>query len=151
MLIGTADYIAPEQALDPCLVDIRADIYSLGCTLYFLLTGQPPFPGTSLMHKLLQHQDAERPPVQAVRPDVPADLAVVVQRMMAKRPEERYAIPLLAAGALRHFAPGGSDLIRLAASASKGASRPATATSLAPVKPPTALNLGFSSPGANDC
>src|SRR5262249_42891853 len=57
MLIGTADYIAPEQALDPCLVDIRADVYSLGCTLYFLLTSQPPFPGTSLMQKLMQHQD----------------------------------------------------------------------------------------------
>src|SRR6185437_2900569 len=101
MLIGTADYIAPEQAIDPCLVDIRADIYSLGCTLYF-----------SLMQKLLQHQEAERPQVRDARPDVPEDLAVVVQRMMAKRAEERYPIPLLAAAALRHFASG-SGLIRL--------------------------------------
>ena len=106
LLIGTADYIAPEQARDPCLVDIRADIYSLGCTLYFLLTGQPPFPGVSLMQKLLQHQDAERPQVRAARPDVPEELAVVVQRMMARRHEERYAIPLLVVGALRHFVAG---------------------------------------------
>src|SRR5438132_391219 len=56
MLIGTADYIAPEQARDPHLVDIRADIYSLGCTFYYLLTGQPPFTGNSLMQKLMQHQ-----------------------------------------------------------------------------------------------
>ena len=103
MLIGTADYIAPEQARDPCLVDIRADIYSLGCTLYFLLTGQPPFRGASLMQKLMQHQEAERPQVRVVRPDVPEELAAIVQRMMACRPEERYAIPLLVVGALRHF------------------------------------------------
>lgn len=103
-LIGTADYIAPEQARDPRLVDIRADIYSLGCTLYFLLAGQPPFRGGSLMQKLLQHQEAERPHLREVRPDVPEELAAVVQRMMARQPEERYAIPLLAAGALRPFA-----------------------------------------------
>jgi eukaryotic-like serine/threonine-protein kinase len=104
LLIGTADYIAPEQARDPCLVDIRADIYSLGCTLFFLLAGRPPFPGSSLMQKLLQHQEAERPQLREVRPDVPEELSGVVQRMMARCPEDRYAIPLLAAGALRHFA-----------------------------------------------
>jgi serine/threonine-protein kinase len=85
-------------------VDIRADIYSLGCTLYFLLTGRPPFAGGSLMQKILQHQTANRPQVRETRPDVPEELATVVQRMMARNPEERYAIPLLAAGALRHFA-----------------------------------------------
>jgi serine/threonine-protein kinase len=105
-LLGTADYLAPEQARDPGLVDIRADVYSLGCALFFLLTGQPPFPGPSLMQKLLQHQEAERPRVQDVRADVPADLAAVVERMMARRPEERYPIPLLAAAALRRFCPG---------------------------------------------
>jgi serine/threonine-protein kinase len=104
VLIGTADYIAPEQARDPCLVDIRADIYSLGCTLYFLLMGRAPFAGGSLMHKLLQHQDAERPQVRGSRPDVPEELATVVQRMMARHPDERYTIPLLVAGALRPFA-----------------------------------------------
>jgi eukaryotic-like serine/threonine-protein kinase len=147
MLIGTADYIAPEQAVDPCLVDIRADIYSLGCTLYFLLAGQPPFPGVSLMQKLLQHQDAERPQVREARPDVPEDLAIVVQRMMAKRAEDRYPIPLLAAAALRHFA-GGSGLIRLPSGASS-ASRPGSSPNLAPAKPATSLNLRMSPPGAN--
>lgn len=117
-LIGTADYSAPEQSLDPSLVDIRADVYSLGCTLYFLLAGQPPFPGGSLMQKILQHQSAERPNLREVRPDVPEEVAAVVRRMMACDPEERYAIPLLAAGALRPFAaaaarPGSSpNLVR---------------------------------------
>jgi serine/threonine protein kinase len=108
VLIGTADYVAPEQARDPCLVDIRADIYSLGCTLYFLLTGQPPFHGGSLMQKLLQHQDAERPRVREVRPDVPEELAAILSRMMARRPEERYAIPLLVAAVLRPFSAAAS-------------------------------------------
>ncbi len=142
MLIGTADYIAPEQALDPCLVDIRADVYSLGCTLYFLLTGQPPFPGTSLMQKLMQHQDAERPQVRDLRPDVPESLAAVVQRMMAKRPEDRYQIPLLVASRLRQFAsPGGSGLIRLPANLKNPAPRPDTSPSLRPSKPATVINL----------
>jgi serine/threonine protein kinase len=105
VLVGTADYVAPEQVRDPRLVDIRADIYSLGCALYFLLTGQPPFRGGSLMQKLLQHQEAERPNLREVRSDVPEELAVLVQRMMARRPEDRFAIPLLAAAALRPFTP----------------------------------------------
>jgi serine/threonine-protein kinase len=141
MLIGTADYIAPEQAVDPCLVDIRADIYSLGCTLFFLLTGQPPFPGASLMQKLMAHQDADRPRVQDLRPNVPDNLAAVVQRMMAKRPEDRYAIPLLAAAPLRSFIKGGSGLVPLLSSEAVP-SRPPTATSLNPTKPATSLNLG---------
>jgi serine/threonine-protein kinase len=147
MLIGTADYIAPEQAVDPCLVDIRADIYSLGCTLYFLLTGQPPFPGTSLMQKLLQHREAERPRVQDVRPDVPDSLAAIVQRMMARRPEDRYAIPLLVVTPLRQFVKSGSGLIHLPPGESVP-SGPPTATSLAPTKPATSINLRPSSPGS---
>jgi eukaryotic-like serine/threonine-protein kinase len=103
MLIGTADFIAPEQARDPRLVDIRADIYSLGCTFYYLLTGQPPFPGSSLMQKILQHQQAEPPCVRAARPDVPEELAVIVQKMLAKQPEARYQIPLAVSVPLRRF------------------------------------------------
>lgn len=132
MLIGTADYIAPEQARDPCLVDIRADIYSLGCTLYFLLTGQPPFRGASLMQKLMQHQDAERPQVRDIRPDVPEELAAVVQRMMARHAEDRYAIPLLIVGALRHFT--GAAVPR-AVSATVGASKPSTVIRLPNIRP----------------
>ena len=141
MLIGTVDYIAPEQARDPCLVDIRADIYSLGCTLYFLLTGQPPFRGNSLMQKLLQHQDAERPQVRDLRPDVPEELATVVQRMMAKRPEDRDQIPLLVVAPLRRYV-NGSGLVRLI-SAANGAARPG---SLPPAKPLTSINLSMRLP-----
>ena len=99
-MIGTADYLAPEQARNPRTVDIRADIYSLGCTLYFLLTGQPPFPGSSLPLKLYQHAEMEPPPVQALRPDVDSTLAAMVARMLAKRPEDRYGIPAAVAVAL---------------------------------------------------
>src|SRR5207248_2906 len=84
MLVGTADYIAPEQARDPRLVDIRADIYSLGCTFYFLLSGQPPFPGSSLMQKLMQHQQAEPAPIQSLRADIPDELAAIVKKMLSK-------------------------------------------------------------------
>ena len=139
MLIGTADYIAPEQARDPCLVDIRADIYSLGCTFYFLLTGQPPFRGNSLMQKLLQHQDAERPRVQEARPDAPEALDAVIQRMMAIRPEDRYAIPLLVVGALRPFLPGNGSLRQ--PGGVNGPSRPPTSFSLGAARPPTAIKL----------
>jgi eukaryotic-like serine/threonine-protein kinase len=104
-LIGTADYIAPEQARDACLADIRADIYSLGCTLFFLLAGRPPFPGRSLMQKLLQHQAATPPSVRDLRPEVTGELDAVVQKMMAKQAEERYQIPLHVVGALHRFTP----------------------------------------------
>src|SRR5439155_13275001 len=80
MLVGTADYIAPEQARDPRLVDIRADIYSLGCTFYYLLTGQPPFPGSSLMQKILQHQQTEPAPIRSLRSDVPEEVATILHK-----------------------------------------------------------------------
>ena len=105
LLIGTADYVAPEQALDPSLVDTRADIYSLGCTLYFLLTGRPPFEGPALMQKLMQHQQTEPPCLRDLRPDVPEELEAVLQRMLAKRPEDRFQIPLLVVMPLRRFCP----------------------------------------------
>jgi serine/threonine-protein kinase len=105
---GTGDCIAPEQARDGGVVDIRADVYSLGCTFYFLLTGRPPFPGTSLAQKALQHQEAEPEPLGSVRPEVPDELAAVLARMMAKRPADRYQIPLLVAAALRRFCPSGA-------------------------------------------
>ncbi len=92
-MMGTADYIAPEQAESAHQADIRADLYSLGCTFYFLLTGEVPFPGASLMQKLLRHKEQEPAPLQQLRPDVPASVAAVVQRLMRKRPEERYQRP----------------------------------------------------------
>ncbi len=101
MTLGTFDYIAPEQARDPRLADIRSDIYSLGCTLYFLLSGQPPFPAGSVLQKLLQHQSEEPPNIRAIRPDVPEAVARVLRRMMAKSPRQRYQTPAELIQALR--------------------------------------------------
>jgi serine/threonine protein kinase len=77
-MLGTPDYIAPEQTLDAANADIRADIYSLGCTLYYLLTGAPPFRGRSLYEVLQAHQSLEAKPLNLVRADVPEELAAVV-------------------------------------------------------------------------
>src|SRR5262245_4393149 len=93
LMMGTPDYLAPEQALDFHAADIRADIYSLGCTFFFLLTGQPPFPGGTLAQKLLWHQHAEPPSIESLRPDVPPQLTVVLRRLLAKRPDDRFQTP----------------------------------------------------------
>jgi serine/threonine protein kinase len=93
VMMGTPDYLAPEQALDFHAADIRADLYSLGCTFYYLLTGQPPFPGGTLAQKLLNHQNAPAPPVNTLRRDVPPAIARIVHRLLAKRPEDRYPTP----------------------------------------------------------
>jgi serine/threonine protein kinase len=93
VLMGTADYLAPEQAADFHTADIRADIYSLGCSLYYLLTGRPPFPAATLVEKVLRHQQAEPPDLQKLRPDVPDWLLPIARRMLAKRPEDRYQTP----------------------------------------------------------
>ncbi|OAI47980.1 hypothetical protein AYO44_08315 [Planctomycetaceae bacterium SCGC AG-212-F19] len=98
--IGTADYLAPEQAMDATKVDIRADIYSLGCAFYYMLTGQPPFPGGSLLQKLLKHREGQPKPLQELRPDAPANLQGILDKMMAKKPEDRYRTPASLAAAL---------------------------------------------------
>jgi serine/threonine-protein kinase len=93
LTVGTVDYMAPEQARDSAKADVRSDIYSLGCTLYHLLTGTAPFARGSLTERLLQHLEAEPLDVRAVNQNVPAGLVAVVTRMLAKRPEERYQTP----------------------------------------------------------
>jgi serine/threonine protein kinase len=102
-IIGTPDYQAPEQAKNPRSADIRADIYSLGCTFYFLLTGEPPFSGNSVLEKVLNHQRKDAPPITDVRKDVPGELCRVVQKMMAKQPADRYQTPVEVALALASF------------------------------------------------
>ena len=102
-IVGTADYLAPEQARNANLADMRSDIYSLGCTFYFLLTGQPPFPDGTLMQKILQHQTAEPRPIDDFRTDVPPAVTMLIQRMMAKDPEKRFQTPASAALALLPF------------------------------------------------
>jgi serine/threonine protein kinase len=93
-VIGTADYIAPEQALNSHEVDGRADIYSLGCTFYFLLAGHAPFKDANVTQKLLMHQMREPAAIQTVRPDVPPRMAAVLGRMLAKDPANRYQLPI---------------------------------------------------------
>jgi serine/threonine-protein kinase len=92
-VIGTPDYLAPEQALDASSADIRADLYSLGCTLHFLLTGKPPFQAESLTELLLKHQMNHPAALEAQRTDVPAGVAAIVRRLMAKRPGDRFPTP----------------------------------------------------------
>src|SRR5262249_54527463 len=87
---GTPDYLAPEQIRDARTADARADLYSLGCTFYHLLAGRPPFTGQTLGLKLVQHQVDEPEPVEAVRPEVPATVARIVRKLMAKKPEDRF-------------------------------------------------------------
>jgi hypothetical protein len=102
-VLGTADYLAPEQAVSSH-VDVRADIYSLGGSLYFLLTGQTPFPDGTIAAKLVAHQTKHPKPVEAFRPDVPPGMLEVLRKMMAKRPEDRYQEPVEVAEALAEWA-----------------------------------------------
>ena len=88
-VLGTADYLAPEQALDSHGVDARADIYSLGCSLYYVLTGHPPFPDGTLPQRLMMHQKEMPPSIFEDRPDAPKDLVEICMRMMAKKPDDR--------------------------------------------------------------
>ncbi len=107
MMMGTPDYIAPEQTLDAARADIRADIYSLGCTLYYLLTGNPPFQAKSQFELLQAHHSKEATPLDQVRKDVPVELAAIVAKMMAKDPALRYQKPVEVAQALGPFAKPG--------------------------------------------
>jgi tRNA A-37 threonylcarbamoyl transferase component Bud32 len=101
--MGTVDYVAPEQANDARAADTRADIYSLGSTLYHLLAGRPPFQGETAVQVILAHVEQEADPLPKLRPDVPPVLSAVVARMMAKDPRRRYPTPIEAARALAPF------------------------------------------------
>lgn len=103
--LGTFDYLAPEQARDPRNADVRSDIYSLGCTIYHMVTGQPPYPEGTALQKLLDHQGKAPPDPRLINARVPGELAAILKRMMANVPEQRYqAAPALL-----------SDLMHLAA------------------------------------
>ncbi|HEV3143036.1 MAG TPA: protein kinase [Gemmataceae bacterium] len=93
MFVGTPEYVAPEQARNSHFVDIRADLYALGCTFYYLLTGKPPFKGDSPFEVMAAHVEAEPEPITNVRADVPAEVVQIVERLMAKKPEDRFATP----------------------------------------------------------
>src|SRR5205807_1056159 len=129
-MMGTPGYTAPEQLRDAKSADIRADVYSLGCTLYCLLAGHPPFKGGSA-YEVLMVQQTEAQPLSEVRPEVPAELSAVVARMMAKDPADRYPTPGEVARALvPFFKPGAKSA---AAEAGSSGPRSATGDTFAPV------------------
>jgi serine/threonine protein kinase len=106
--MGTPEYVAPEQAMDASTADIRADLYSLGCTLYFLLAGRPPFQEGSAVQTIMAHLEKDVPPLTTLRADVPAKLWSVVARLLAKDPAQRYQKPVELAQALVPFCKPGS-------------------------------------------
>jgi WD40 repeat protein len=106
-VIGTADFIAPEQLENPRGADIRADLYSLGCTFYALLTGQVPFPGGTLIQKLDRQRYTTPPAVDQLRPEVPSAVVNVVRKLMAKKTADRYASPADVVAALEQLARTG--------------------------------------------
>ena len=107
--LGTPDYIAPEQASDSRRADIRSDIYSLGCTFYYLLAGQTPFPKGSATERILAHMSKPPQPVRELRPQIPAEVAAILERMMAKDPSDRFQKPADVAAALQPFSkPAGA-------------------------------------------
>jgi len=152
-LMGTADYISPEQAENTHSVDIRADLYSLGCTLYKLLTGHAPFSGKEYdnpLIKIVAHMQRTPPAIASQRAGVPAGLAALIDKLLAKKPANRYATPAEVAAALAPFTAG-CDAARLAARAAShsaagkvrgtGALRPHAATAASKPKRTTKLSL----------
>jgi serine/threonine protein kinase len=103
--VGTVDYMSPEQAKDSAAADIRSDMYSLGCTLYHMLAGQPPFSEGGLGERLYKHLCAEPPDVRDFNPKVPVGLWTVLRRMLAKHPEDRFQTPAELIEALRSLSP----------------------------------------------
>lgn len=108
-VVGTFDYIAPEQTRDASKVDARADVYSLGCTLYFALTGRPPFPAGTSLDKIQAHRRQEPAPIQQLNPTVPEGFADLVRQFMAKQPEQRPASMAAVRGLLLPWAAAAPD------------------------------------------
>jgi serine/threonine-protein kinase len=103
-LVGTPDFLSPEQARSAVALDARSDFYSLGCTLYYLLTGQPPYGGVGAYAKMIAHVREPVPDATAARPEVPPELAAVLRKLMAKAPEDRHQRAADVAAALAPFA-----------------------------------------------
>jgi formylglycine-generating enzyme required for sulfatase activity len=146
-VLGTPDYMAPEQAVDPRTADIRADLYSLGCTLFYLLTGKPPFPGGTVLQKIHCHQNESPPRLATLRPEMSPELSDILERLLAKRPEDRFQSPAEAAKALEQIVTqrrgrrpwrwvAAATALLLVATAIVVGTRPAHVTEPAVVKPP---------------
>ena len=113
MLLGTPDYLAPEQARDPRGIDIRADIYSLGCVLYHCLTGQPPFPDTNILSQMVRHATEAPKSLKELVPDLPDGLQAILNGMLAKDPAKRYSTPERATQALQTYQAAGGEPAKL--------------------------------------
>ena len=110
-VLGTPDYLAPEQAKDARSADIRADIYSVGCVFYHCLTGRPPFPETNIMAQMLKHATERPAPVAAFVDDLPAGFQQLMDRFLAKSPTSRFQTPAEASAALKPFVTGGAPAL----------------------------------------
>lgn len=137
-VLGTADYVAPEQTRDSHNVDTRADIYGLGATFYFCLTGRPPFADGTPAQKLLWHQSRTPDPIGKLRPDLPVGVVAVVEKMMAKDPARRFQTPGEVATALSPWTqtpiapPTTSELPSLSPAAENAGSPPPPLAELTP-------------------
>jgi serine/threonine protein kinase len=146
-VLGTADYLAPEQAIDSHGVDIRADVYSLGATFYYCLTGKTPFSEGTVAQKLIWHQTRQPKPIRNIRPEVPASVVAVVDKMMAKEAGQRYQTPSELMEALQPWMqtpippPPAEEMPRLCAAATGGPPMPAEATAS-----PQPVSVGMPSP-----
>jgi eukaryotic-like serine/threonine-protein kinase len=144
-VLGTADYVAPEQTINSHDVDVRADIYSLGATFYFLLVGQPPFPEGTISQKLIAHQTRQPKPIRVARPEVPPELAAVIEKMMAKSLRDRFQTPADVTEALARFVPAQVDappedeMPVLSPAAREVAAQPVTAPGSGTMKQDSAL------------
>jgi serine/threonine protein kinase len=131
MVMGTPDFLSPEQARDLHRVDIRSDLYSLGCTFFYLLTGRAPFSGGTALEKLLRHSAEGPPSIAQFRSDVPAAVRDIVLRLLSKDAEDRYQTPTELAAALEPFAVSGP-------------------TPWAPAPPPSNSELEAAAPPSSD-
>ena len=128
-VLGTADYLAPEQAVNSHGVDARADVYSLGCSFYFLLAGQAPFPDGTLPQRLMMHQKVPPPDIRLKRPDAPEDLLDICLRMMAKKPSARFQSAGEVADALAGWLRAHGHAMDTSTSGIGSATRPGTGSS----------------------
>jgi serine/threonine protein kinase len=152
--MGTPEYVAPEQAEDARKADIRSDIYSLGCTLYFLLTGRPPFEEQTAVQLIIAHIEKKPPAIQTLRPDVPKELATVLANMLEKNPAKRYQTPADVAKALAPFtkpeAGRGGDVAGVQNTAKDGAKATAEAPPMIIEPRPADANLQRRIPPPSD-
>jgi len=107
MIMGTPDFLSPEQARSLHKVDIRSDLYSLGCTFYFLLAGKVPFPGGATLEKLVRHGTEQARPLKEFRSDIPDPIVALIEKLMAKDAGDRFQTPAELAAALEPYAVGG--------------------------------------------